>query len=92
MACGPRDRHAAFLRFENGRNKHSFLRVVVMTRSPQVFGEQLAAARRVKNISQAALAAAIKKSQAHISNFERGRARLSASDEKIIRRVLGLGR
>jgi len=62
-----------------------------MAQSP-AFGEQLAAARRVKNISQAALAAAIKKSQAHISNFERGRARLSASDEKVIRRILGLGR
>lgn len=53
--------------------------------------EQVAATRRVKNISQSTLADSIKKSQAHISNFERGRATLTPHEEKIIRRFLGIG-
>ena len=54
--------------------------------------ERIAAVRRLRNISQAALGDAIKKSQVHISNFERGKATLTRADEKIISRVLGLGR
>jgi ribosome-binding protein aMBF1 (putative translation factor) len=48
-------------------------------------------ARRLRKMSQAELGFAIRKSQPFVSDFERGLVGLSPRDEKIIRRILGLG-